>query len=229
MHIWVGSYSVTEWVFFLKILNSACAASSLPTSSHLCRCHSHLLESSLKPQLGFCLQALMTLFSFTAAPSFAIAPSSSSVSNPLNNFHRPPQPCSCATRALAFPCHLLEQAALPFLPCCSIKWWKSCWWTAAMLPSHFPLEYSFEQLLCQKSWQCLGSWCAGWLPLLCKLLSLFLRTRPTCPSQFIKHTPSYIEMAKPQGQGSSFLCLFCTMVSTTAVAKYHCGTNKITK
>lgn len=151
---------------------------------------------------------------------------------PLEQFSPPlpgPKPCSCATWALAFPCHLLEQAALPFLPCCSIKWWKSCWWTAAMLPSHFPLEYSFKHLLCQKSWQRLGSWCAGWLPLLWKLLSLFLRTRPICPSQFIKHTLSYIETAKPQGQGSSFLCLFCTMVSTTAVAKYHCGTNKITK
>lgn len=92
MHIWVGSYSVTEWVFFLKILNSARAASSLPTSSHLCRCHPHLLESSLKPQLGFCLLALMRLFSFTAGPSFAIAPSSISVSNPLNNSPPPPAP-----------------------------------------------------------------------------------------------------------------------------------------
>lgn len=40
-------------------------------------------------------------------------------------------------------------------------------------------------------------------------------------------------MANPQGQGSSLLCVFCTapttMVSTTAAAKYHYGTNKVTK
>lgn len=87
MHIWVGSYSVTEWVFFLKILNSACAASSLPTSSHLCRCHSHLLESSLKPQLGFCLQALMTLH-----PLLPLHQAAAQCPTPWTIFTAPPSP-----------------------------------------------------------------------------------------------------------------------------------------
>lgn len=143
------------------------------------------------------------------------------------------RPLSRATTASAFAPLVLSRAALPRPPCCSatlgelLEIQQQCHLCSSLLkPPPLPQQIN-------KSRQWPGSWRAGRLPLVWERLSLFRRTRPLCPSRFIERVLSYPEMANPQGRGSSFLCLFCTapstMVTTTAAAKYHCGTNEVTK